>query len=217
MRVTHCRVRACLAFSLLFPPAAASAQTTGSVSRLEVAAGPGFLTSGRYFTGPGDLELASGNALAGTLQASLAVHPSFAVVLTGAFARPDWQVTGIPVIGSVGVSGASLWFVDAAARGRVRLGPTPGTPAVFAQVGAGVARYSLEASLLGETVDERASNVAVALGVGLAVPVTPRFGLELMAKDYIASFTSVRDLAELGIEGQRAHTVIVSLLARVSP
>ena len=37
-----------------------------------------------------------------------------------------------------------------------------------------------------------------------------------MAKDYIASFKSVTDLAAFGIEGRRAHTVLVVASGRLS-
>ena len=64
-------------------------------------------------------------------------------------------------------------------------------------------------------MDEDATNFAVALGVGVAIPFSERFGLEVLGKDYIASFTSVRDLEQLGVEGRRAHTLLLSVSARV--
>jgi hypothetical protein len=204
-----------LAIGLLLAPAALPAQV-GSPPKVHIAAGGGLLTSGAYFTGPGDLELANGDAFAGTLQVSVPVHRSLAVVVAGSHARPEWRLTGVPLIGSLGVSGARLWFADAALRGHLPLGDASVTaPVAFAQAGAGLAHYDVRATVLGNSVDEHATNFALALGAGLVLPFSERFGMEVMAKDYIASFRSVRDLEGFGIEGQRAHTLLLSVSARV--
>jgi hypothetical protein len=202
--------RLALILALLLTPGALTAQ-------VHISAGGGFLTSGAYFTGPGELELASGNAFAGLLQLSVQVRPSVALVLAGAYARPEWQITGIPLVGDIGVSGARLWFADAAVRGLLPLGEgqSATTPVAFAQAGAGLAHYSLNTTVLGNAVDEDATNFALALGAGVALPFTERFGLEVMAKDHIASFRSVRDLEEFGVEGRRAHTLHLAVSARV--
>lgn len=57
--------------------------------------------------------------------------------------------------------------------------------------------------------------MALTLGAGLALPLARRVGVEVMAKDYIASFKSVRDLAAYGIEGRRAHTLLLLVSARL--
>ena len=200
---------------LLVTPAALSAQDHAG-SRVHVSAGGGFLASGAYFTGPGALELTSGDAFAGMLQVSVSVHRSFAIVIAGAHAQPEWRITGVPLVGAIGVPGARLWFADAAVRGSLPLGgPSVTTPVAFVQVGAGLAHYSLSTTVLGRPVDEDAPNFAVALGAGVALPLTERFGLEALAKDYIASFRSVRDLEQLGIEGRRAHTLLLAVSAQI--
>jgi hypothetical protein len=180
-----------------------------------VGLGGGFLTSGAYFTGPGNLEFANGNAFVGALQVSLAIHRTFTVVLAAAHARPEWRLTGVPLIGDVSVPGGRLWFADAALRGRVPFRAASNAPAIFAQVGAGVAHYALAGSVLGIAVDEQATNLALALGAGFEVPLTRRLSLESVAKDYVASFRSVRDLAAFGVEGRRAHTVLLLVSARL--
>ncbi len=201
--------RLALTLAFLLTPAALTAQ-------VHVSAGGGLLTAGAYFTGPGALELASGDGLAGILQMSVPAHPSVALVVAGAHARPEWRITGVPLVGDIGVPGAKLWFADAAVRGLLPLGgPRPNRPVAFAQAGAGLAHYSLNTTVLGNTVDENATNFAFALGAGLALPFTERFGLEVLAKDYIASFRSVRDLEEFGVEGRRAHTLLLAVSARV--
>ncbi len=204
-----------LVLALLAAPVTLQAQETAPPARVQVAAGGGFLTSGAYFTGPGSLELSNGDALVGALQVSLTVHRSFAVVLGVAHAQPRLQLRGVPLVGLVDVPGGRLWLADAALRGQLVLGRTRRSPVLFAQGGGGLARYALRASVLGTAVDEHATNVALALGAGLALPLTHRFGLELMAKDYLASFTSIRDLEAFGIEGQRAHTVLLLVSGRL--
>jgi len=190
-------------------PAPAHAQGGDPDSRVQVAAGGGFLTSGAFFIGPASSEFSNGDAFAGALQASVAVNRTLAVVLGGAYARPEWRLTGVPLLGSVGLRGGRLWFADLGLRAQIPFGGAARQPAVFGQVGAGLAHYALSASLLGNTFDERATNLALTLGVGLTLPLARRFGIELMAKDYIASFKSVRGLAAFGVEGRRAHTVLL--------
>jgi hypothetical protein len=207
--------RLAVTVALLLTPAALTAQAHPG-SQVQVSAGGGFLTSGAYFTGPGALRLASGDAFAGLLQVSVPVHRSVALVVAGAHARPEWRITGVPLAGAIGVNGAGLWFADAAVRGLLPLGrPSVTTPIAFAQAGAGVAHYSLNTTVLGNAVDEDATNFALALGAGVGLPFTERFGLEVLAKDYIASFRSVRDLEQLGVEGRRAHTLLLAVSARV--
>jgi hypothetical protein len=207
--------RLILALALLLAPAGLSAQRFTN-SRVQVAAGGGFLTSGAYFTGPGALELASGNAFAGLLQVSVPVHRSIALVVSGAHARPEWRISGVPLVGDIDVSGARLWFADAAVRGLLPLGePSATTPVAFAQAGAGLAHYSLNTTILVSPVDEHATNFAGTVAAGVALPLARRFELEVLAKDYIASFRSVRDLEQLGVEGRRAHTLLLAVSARV--
>ena len=211
--------RTALAAALVLPclvAQPAGAQSAGSRPAVQLTAGPGFLTSGAYFTGPGDLALDNNDALAGVLQVIVPVHRSFSLVAGGTYAQPEWRVAGVPLVGSFAVDGASLWFAEAGMRGQVPLGRQASAgPIAFAQAGAGLAHYSVETSMLGRAVDESATNFAFAVGAGLGVPLAGRVGLELMAKDYIVSFRSVRDLEALGVEGRRAHTLVLSLSARV--
>jgi hypothetical protein len=209
------RFAAITSLAVVFFSTSAFAQVDDGAARVHLALGAGVLASGTYFTGPGDLELASGTAATGAAQVSLTVHPRLEVVLAAAYARPEWELSGVPLAGTVGVSGASLWFADAAVRGRAALGSGARAPSAFVQIGSGVARYSLDTSVLGVAVDERATNFAVGIGAGLTVPLARRFGVELMVKDYIASFRSVRDLAAFGVEGRRAHTVVGLVSARL--
>ena len=200
---------------LCLAPPTVVAQDTGA-PRLQVALGGGFLTSTAYFTGPGGLALDNTDAFTGMLQVIARVHRSFAIVMSGVYARPEWRLTGVPLLGSVGVDGASLWFADASLRGRVPLGGRSGAgPTVFVQAGPGLAHYGVSTSVIGRAVDASATNLAFALGAGLDVPLTDRFGLEVLAKDYVVSFKSVRDLAALGVVGRWTHTLVLGVSGRV--
>ncbi len=86
----------------------------------------------------------------------------------------------------------------------------------FGQVGPGLAHYSINTSVVGVAVDESATNFALALAAGVGVPVAGRLGIELIAKDYIASFKSVTNQAGFGVEGRRAHTVLLVASGRLS-
>jgi hypothetical protein len=176
---------------------------------VQLAGGVGYLSSGDYFTGPGSTSLANSDAAAVMLQVGIRLHRSFDLVLAGAHAQPEWRLDGVPLIGGVSLPGARLWFGDAALRGRLPLNDLPRPVSLFAQLGAGVAHYAVGTTLLGNRIDANATNFAVALGAGLQAPLAQRLGIELLAKDYIASFKSVRDLEEFGIEGRRAHTLLL--------
>src|SRR4051794_10443057 len=178
----------CLSLASGLPWTSVAAQTP-QPSRLQVAAGGGFMTSGAYFTGPGELELAAGDAFAGALEVAVPVHRSFAIILGGVHTQPTFQLSGLPLLGSVGVHGARLWFADAAVRGHLPLRTArPGGPTAFAQLGAGLAYYAVSATVLGNAIDEHATNFAGELGGGIDLPLTERLGLQIMGKDYIASF-----------------------------
>src|SRR5690349_11819046 len=186
----HLVVSIWLALAPVFPLPTAGAQTPRP-HRLDLAAGAGFMTSGAYFTGPSALQLAAGDALAGALEIAVPVHRTFSIVVSGVHARPAFELSGVPLIGSVGVHRARLWFADAAVRGHIPLGARSDGPSAFAQLGAGLAYYSVNAAVLGNVIDEHATNFAGELGAGIDLPLTEHVGLQLMAKDYIASFRSV--------------------------
>jgi hypothetical protein len=217
MQCRSLRLLGCLAVVLVAAPSQAHAQGSDAPGRVQVSAGGGLLTSGAYFTGPGDLSLSNGDAFVEGLQVSVGVHRSLALVAGIAHARPEWGLTGVPLIGSLKVPGGNFWLGDAALRLQVPLGRASRAASVFGQLGVGFAHYSLATSLLGTAIDEHATNVAVAPAVGLALPVARRFGLEVLAKDYIVSFRSVRDLAAFGIEGRRAHTLVLLVGGTYTP
>jgi hypothetical protein len=187
-----------------------------TASRTHAIVGGGFLSSGAYFTGPATIELVNGDAFVAMAQVSMAVHRSAAVVLAGSYASPEWQLTRVPLPGSMGLSGASLWFADAAFRGHLAFGAaSPTAASVFAQAGPGLGYYSLSTTVGSNVFDEDSVSLTAALGVGLTLPLSHRFGIEVMAKDYIASFDSPESLEAFGLEGRTAHTLLLLASARL--
>jgi hypothetical protein len=185
-----------------------SAWSQDRISRIQVAGGLGYLTSGDYFTGPASTSFANSDAAAVTLEGAVRVHRFFDGVLAGAYAQPEWRLSGVPLVGSISLPGAHLWLGDVSLRGRLPLSQSSRAVSLLAQAGAGVAHYAVATSLLGNRIEADATNFAFALGAGIQAPLTRRLGLELLAKDYIASFKSVHDLEAFGVEGRRAHTVV---------
>jgi hypothetical protein len=192
-----------------------TARSQERVSRVEVAGGLGYLSSGNYFSGPSSSSLTNSDAAAVMLQLGVRVQRSFDLVLAGSYAQPEWRLEGLPLVGALSLPGARLWFGDASLRGRLPLKQSSRPVSLFAQAGAGLVRYSVSSSILGNRLEANATNFALVLGAGVQASLARRLGLELLAKDYIASFKSVRDLEAFGIEGRRAHTLLIAASVRV--
>src|SRR3712207_185648 len=150
--------RVAVAIALLLGPTGLDAQYP-EAARLYVSGGGGLLASGAYFTGPGSLELDSENAFAGMLQLSVPVHRSVAVVVAGAHGRPDWRITGVPLVGEIGVSGAPPRVAGPAPRAAPALGQPPATPpAAVAPARADPPRHGLHTTVLGDRGGEFATD-----------------------------------------------------------
>lgn len=184
--------------------------------RIEAVGSVGYLHSGDYFTGPGSTSLNNGDAAAVGLQLQLPVYRWLGLVIAASHAEPDWKLNGVPLLGTLTLPGASLWFGDVALRGNLPLGRSAQPTYLFGQIGAGAVRYAVSTSILGNRLEDHATNFAFALGAGIGIPIAGRIGAELMGKDYIASFKSVHDLETLGVQGKRAHTVLATAGIRVS-
>lgn len=162
----------------------------------------GYLVFGSYFSGPGDLEFSNENgpAYGGELEVSLGRR--FSVIGSALHGTSDWSFRGVPLLGTVAVGGASLWFYDAGLRLRFPLGTT-GRVSPYVQASAGAARYAVSNVLL----TDQATNFAFSGGVGVLAQLGGRLSLQGTVKDYLASFKSVDQGVAVGIEGRRAHTL----------
>lgn len=184
--------------------------------RIEAVGSVGYLHSGDYFTGPGSTSLNNGDGVAVALQVHLPVYRWLGLVIAASHAEPDWKLNGVPLLGTVTLPGASLWFGDVSLRGSLPISRSAQPTYLFGQIGAGAARYAVSTTILGNRLEDHATNFAFALGAGVGIPIAGRIGGELMGKDYIASFKSVRDLETLGVRGKRAHTFLATAGIRVS-
>ena len=185
---------------LVFPGLPLAGQQSVQAVRLGPSAG--YLTFGTYFTGPGGLRFSNDNAAAFGGELEFPVWRDLSVVGNVLHATSDWSFQEVPLIGSVTIGGASLWFFDAGLRFHFPLGRAR-TVLPFVEAGAGAIRYAVNNPLL----EGQATNFALVGALGVTTRIGERLRLEARVKDYFASFRSVDDAAALGVSGRRAHTV----------
>jgi hypothetical protein len=195
--------RTILLLSLLtLPGLSLAAQQSRPVQALRIGPAAGYLTFGTYFTGPGGLRFSNDNAAAFGGGLEFPVWRNLSVVGNVLHATSDWSFQEVPLIGSLTIGGASLWFFDAGLRLHFPLGSTR-TVLPFLEAGAGAIRYAVNNSLL----EGQATNLAFVGALGITTRIGERLGLEARVKDYYASFRSVDEAEALGVSGRRAHTV----------
>jgi hypothetical protein len=188
----------------------AAAQQSSTATRARVVPTVGYLVFGSYFSGPGNLEFSNQDGPTYGAELELTLGRRFSVIGSALHATSDWSFRGVPLLGTVAVGGASLWFYDAGLRVRFPLGAT-GRVSPYVQASAGAARYAVDNVLL----SDHATNFAFSGGAGVVAQLGGRLSLQGMVKDYLASFKSVDQGVALGIEGQRAHTVAFLLGAGI--
>src|SRR3954449_2943808 len=172
----------------------AAAQQSGTATRVRVIPTAGYLVFGSYFSGPGDLEFSNQNGPTYGGELEVALDRRLSVIGSPLHATSDWSFSGVPLLGTVAVGGASLWFYDAGLRVRFPLGAT-GRVAPYIQASAGAARYAVDNVLL----SDHATNFAFSGGAGVFAQLAGRLSLQGMVKDYLASFKSVDQGVALGI------------------
>ena len=182
------------------------AQQSQEPARLRITPTVGYAIVGDYFRGPGDVGLRTENGVLLGLDVGLHLTGPMSLAASVARGRTDWTVGPLPLVGTLGLDGAELWFVDLALRGEWPSGPI----SFFVQGGAGVARYSIANPLISGARE----NLALSVGTGVRAQIRSRLQAVGSVKDYLVSFRSVDDLAELGVTGRRSHTI--ALLAGLS-
>jgi hypothetical protein len=189
-----------------FPLVSAGAQTSGPSRRLEILPTAGYLSFGSYFTGPAGIRFTNQDGFGYGAQFGVVVWRNLSVVGSVLHGTSDWVFRSVPLLGTVTVESASLWFFDVSPRVTVPLDAT-GTMSLVAQVGAGAIRYAVDNPLF----TGRATNLAFTGGAGMLARLGSRVSLLILVKDYIASFRSVDDAAAWGVRGRQAHTVAMLL------
>ncbi len=175
---------------------------------IQVAGYAGYAVFTDYFDAPAGVTFTNENAPIVGATISYAFSPRIAAVGHFGYARSTWRLENVPLLGDLNLGDAGIWMFDAGVRFQRPLTTATGprlTP--FVQLGAGAIRYTLGnaplASLIGA---DAATTLAGNVGAGVDVAFAPRVGLQLMARDHIASFPSL-EAGGFRAEGRVAHSL----------
>jgi len=138
-------------------------------------------------------------------EATLGIAPGLALVGNVGYANTDLEV-GVPVVGGLSLGKSSALLYDAGLR--LSLPVLPFRP--FVQAGAGAMRREIEVAGVGT----HGTNFAYNVGAGVEVPIAPRLGLQLIAKDYIGKFDA-REATSVNLNTETAHNWTVSAGVRL--
>lgn len=186
---------------------AAPLQAQQAASSFRITPYAGYLKSGAIVHGPLGLALRHGSAPVYGGEMSLAVTPGVALVGNLAYSEPGLEV-GVPIVGGVQVAQGSVLLYDAGLRLSLPGSALPFRP--FVQAGAGAMRQSFEVG----PVTARSTDFAYNLGAGVDLDLAPRFGLQLLAKDYIGKFDP-EAAALVGVDPRTTHNWAFSAGLRV--
>jgi hypothetical protein len=165
----------------------------------------GYMNFGNAVTGPLGTTIGGAAGPVFGAEATLGLAPGLALVGNVAYASTDLEV-GVPVIGGLGLGNGSALLYDAA----VRLSLPVPVLRPFVQAGAGAMRQEIDVA----GIATHGTNFAYNLGAGVEVPIAPRLGLQLMAKDYIGRL-DVREATSLNVEPESAHNWSISAGVRL--
>jgi opacity protein-like surface antigen len=165
----------------------------------------GYMKFGNVVDGPLGTSVSGAAGPVYGAEATLGIVPGLALVGNLAYANTDLEV-GLPVVGGLGLGKSSALMYDAALRLSVPL--LPFRP--FVQAGAGAMRQEIEVA----GVETHGTNFAYNLGAGVEVPIVPRLGLQLMAKDYIGKFDA-REATSVNVDTETSHNWTVSAGVRL--
>jgi hypothetical protein len=169
----------------------------------------GYMKFGNIVNGPLGTSLRNAGAAVYGAELSLGLSRNVALVGNLGYARPNLEV-GVPVVGGLSVGESSVLLYDAGLRLSVPLqsGGIPITP--FVQAGAGGIRQEVRVS----PVETRSSNFAYNFGGGVDLALSPRLGLQLMAKDYVGKFDA-REATGIDVDSRTTHNWALSAGVRL--
>jgi hypothetical protein len=165
----------------------------------------GYMKFGNLADGPLGTDVGGAAGPVYGAEATLRLAPGLALVGNLGYATTDLEV-GLPVVGGLSLGESSALLYDAALRLNVPLLPLR----PFVQAGAGAMRQEIEVAGVGT----HSTNFAYNLGAGVEVPIAPRLGLQLMAKDYIGKFDA-REATSVNVDAETAHNWTVSAGVRL--
>jgi hypothetical protein len=187
---------------LLAAPLEAQSGRTGSFGITPYA---GYMRFGDLVDGPlGTSVGGTGGPVYGA-EATLGLVPGLALVGNLAYASSDLEI-GVPVVGGLSVGKSSALLYDAA----LRLTLPVSAIRPFVQAGAGAMRQEVDVA----GIVTHGTNFAYNVGAGVEVPIGPRLGLQLMAKDYIGKFDA-REATSINVEPETAHNWSLSAGVRL--
>jgi hypothetical protein len=165
----------------------------------------GYMKFGNVADGPlGTTVGGAGGPVYGA-EATVGLGPGLVLVGNVAYASSDLQV-GVPVVGGLSLGKSSALLYDAG----LRLTLPVSTLRPFVQAGAGAMRQEIDVA----GIDTHGTNFAYNVGAGVEVPIAPRLGLQLMAKDYIGKFDA-REATSVDLSTETSHNWTVSAGVRL--
>ena len=181
-------------------PAAAQQATS---PRLQITPYAGYLKSGAVVNGPLGIALRNAAAPVYGGEVSLGLTPNVALIGNVGYSEPGLEV-GAPIVGGLQVAQSSVLLYDAGLRLRLPAGGgLPFSP--FVQGGAGAMRQSFEVG----PATARSTGFAYNVGAGVDLDLSPRLGLQIMAKDYIGKFDA-KDITVVDVDTRTTHNWAVS-------
>jgi opacity protein-like surface antigen len=181
-------------------PAAAQ---SGASPGLQITPYAGYLKSGATVSGPLGTALRHAGAPLYGAEVTLGLTPNLALIGNVGYSQPGLEI-GAPVLGGLQVARSSVLLYDAGIRLRLPAGSgLPFSP--FVQGGAGAMRQSFEVG----PATARSTGFAYNVGAGVDVDLSPRLGLQLMAKDYIGRFDA-KDITVIDVDTRTTHNWALS-------
>jgi hypothetical protein len=163
----------------------------------------GYMKFGNLVHGPAGTSVRGAAGPVYGAEASLGLLPGVALVGNVAYATSDLEI-GVPVVGGLSVGRNSGLLYDAALRLSLPLGGSRGI-SPFLQAGAGAMRREVAVGPL----ETRSTDFAYNVGAGVDVPLAPRLGLQLLAKDYIGKFETP-EASALNVDARTTHNWTVN-------
>lgn len=169
----------------------------------------GYMKFGNLVNGPLGTSVRSAGAPVYGAEVQLGLLPGLALIGNVGYAKSNLEV-GAPVVGGLTVGESSALLYDAGLRLSLPLGGRTGAITPFVQAGAGAMRQELRL----DPVATHATNFAYNVGGGVDLPLAPRLGLQLLAKDYIGKF-DVREATSLDLDPRTTHNWALSAGVRL--
>ena len=167
---------------------------------LQITPYAGYLKSGAMVSGPLGTALRNAGAPVYGGELSLNLLPGVSVVGNLGYSNPGLEI-GAPILGGVQVAQSSVLLYDAGLRLSLPASAAAGLPfSPFIQGGAGAMRQEFEVG----PVTAKSTSLAYNLGAGVDVPLGPRLGLQLMAKDYIGKFDA-EEATSINVDTRTTH------------